>query len=694
MKKFAFPFCFLILLCVSSIAGAQANLDSLYSIWQDTNTPDSSRVDAFKTYIWEGFLYSKPDSAFSLAEQMVSFSKEAGYPKGEAIGLRVQGIISRIKGEYESAIEYYQLSLDVAEQHGERKEASLAINNIGNVYYHQDNLPAALKYFRRSLKINEELGSKPEIALATNNIGSILFDQGNMPAALDYFQRSLKIREELNDPQGMAASLSTIGSAYSLQGENEIALGYLQRSLQIHTEANDQSGISGDLISLGNLYYRQQDFPKAQVYYEQSLVIAEALGARIEIANILNNIGSCFFSQNNFPTALEYYQRALQIRIELDVDGGIASSLVNIGDLNRKMGQYNLAIKNCKKGLALDEKIGNLAQQKEACTCLYETYKVMGKGNEALFYLETINTINDSLNAEATNKKLQQIEFAKELMQDSINTAEDKRVVEKAHQETLRKEGRTRNVLAVSGLILLLVAGGFYSRWRYVKRSRAVLQVEKDRSENLLLNILPEEIAEELKLHGRSEAREFNKVSILFTDFKGFTEASAKLSASELVSEINHCFEAFDGIMEKYHIEKIKTIGDAYMAAGGLPVPSDNAVKNTVCAALEMQAFIQNRKAENDKLQKRAFEMRVGIHTGPVVAGIVGLKKFQYDIWGDTVNTASRMESHGEVGEVNISQVTYDIIKDDPQFSFTSRGKIAAKGKGEVEMWFVSIISD
>ncbi|MEZ4850190.1 MAG: adenylate/guanylate cyclase domain-containing protein [Bacteroidia bacterium] len=179
-------------------------------------------------------------------------------------------------------------------------------------------------------------------------------------------------------------------------------------------------------------------------------------------------------------------------------------------------------------------------------------------------------------------------------------------------------------------------------------------------------------------------------MTTLFTDFVSFTETSEKLSASELVSEINQCFEAFDGIMEKYGIEKIKTIGDAYMAAGGLPVPTDDSVKNTVLAALEMQSFIQDRKTKLEAEGKLGFQMRAGIHTGPVVAGIVGVKKFQYDIWGDTVNTASRMESSGAVGQVNISQSSYEMLKEDLQFKFESRGKIETKGKGEMEMYFVS----
>ncbi len=225
---------------------------------------------------------------------------------------------------------------------------------------------------------------------------------------------------------------------------------------------------------------------------------------------------------------------------------------------------------------------------------------------------------------------------------------------------------------------------------RIVDDRTAEVRKEKQKSDELLLNILPEEIAHELKEKGESQARGYDLVSVIFTDFVKFTEISSKLDPKEVVERINSCFKAFDQIMEKHGIEKIKTIGDAYMAASGLPIEQPNVAQQAVIAALEMQAFIEERSLNFEKEGKESFKMRVGVHTGPVVAGIVGVKKFQYDIWGDTVNTASRMESSGEVGKVNISQETYELIKDDALFEFEHRGKISAKGKGEVDMYFVS----
>jgi class 3 adenylate cyclase len=213
------------------------------------------------------------------------------------------------------------------------------------------------------------------------------------------------------------------------------------------------------------------------------------------------------------------------------------------------------------------------------------------------------------------------------------------------------------------------------------------IEREKERSDKLLLNILPVEVAEELKSKGSAEAKLFDEVTVLFTDFKDFTKLAEKMTAGELVHEIHTCFMAFDNIMEMYGIEKIKTIGDSYMCAGGLPVANKTHAIDVVNAALDIQQFILKRMTERKAAGKEPFQIRIGIHTGPVVAGIVGVKKFAYDIWGDTVNIASRMESSGEAGEINMSGATYELIKD--KFECRHRGKIQAKGKGELDMYFV-----
>ena len=209
------------------------------------------------------------------------------------------------------------------------------------------------------------------------------------------------------------------------------------------------------------------------------------------------------------------------------------------------------------------------------------------------------------------------------------------------------------------------------------------IQKEKRRSDNLLLDILPAEVAEELKEKGHSDARQFENVTVLFTDFKGFSNHAEKLSAHDLVKEINECFSAFDNILSRHNIEKIKTVGDAYLAASGLPVANSSHAEDMVNAAIEIRDFMLYRRER----MPSSFEIRIGVHSGFVVAGIVGVKKFAYDIWGDTVNIAARMEQSSEAGKINISQSTYELIGD--KFTCEYRGEIEAKNKGKLKMYFV-----
>lgn len=213
------------------------------------------------------------------------------------------------------------------------------------------------------------------------------------------------------------------------------------------------------------------------------------------------------------------------------------------------------------------------------------------------------------------------------------------------------------------------------------------LRSEKQKSDDLLLNILPEEVAEELKDKGRAQARLHEDVTVLFTDFVDFTRHSEKLTPAEIVDELDGCFKAFDEIITRHGLEKIKTIGDAYMAVAGLPIPHTDGAAAAVRASLDIRDYIAQRRIKNPG----SFDIRIGVHSGPVVAGIIGVKKFAYDVWGDTVNTAARMEQSSEPGRVNISAATHALVGH--RFVCTYRGEVAAKGKGTMGMWFATAVA-
>ena len=237
-------------------------------------------------------------------------------------------------------------------------------------------------------------------------------------------------------------------------------------------------------------------------------------------------------------------------------------------------------------------------------------------------------------------------------------------------------------------LLLIIIAAIIYRNYRNKVKINEVLDEQKVQIETLLHNILPDEIATELKVEGKAKPRFYESVSVLFTDFKGFSTIADKLTPQELVEELNNYFIAFDDIVDKYNLEKIKTIGDSYMCAGGIPTINEDHTINMVKAGLEMQEYIKKVNINRNANGLASWHLRIGIHVGPLVAGVVGRKKYAYDIWGTTVNTASRMESNGEEGLVNISKSVYEIIKND--YNCIYRGKISAKNIGEVDMYFVS----
>ncbi len=276
-----------------------------------------------------------------------------------------------------------------------------------------------------------------------------------------------------------------------------------------------------------------------------------------------------------------------------------------------------------------------------------------------------------SWNVATMNRDLKrQLEHVEELSKQTIAQEQEKKRMLETEKDRLEEEVAVRTTEVVA-------------QKEEIQKQHTELKAEKKKSDDLLLNILPEEIAEELKEKGRSAARLFNDVTVLFTDFVDFTKAAEKMAPQQLVDELDVCFKAFDEIISKYGCEKIKTIGDAYLAVCGLPMPDAAHAEKIALCALDIIQFMADRKQQG----ANTFDIRIGIHSGSVVAGIVGVKKFAYDIWGDTVNTAARMEQNSAPGKINCSQTTFGLIKD--KFNCTYRGEITAKNKGELSMYFI-----
>jgi adenylate cyclase len=235
--------------------------------------------------------------------------------------------------------------------------------------------------------------------------------------------------------------------------------------------------------------------------------------------------------------------------------------------------------------------------------------------------------------------------------------------------------------VTVGGLLVFTLLALFADQRR---NALAALRVEQAKAESLLLNILPQSIAERLKAEPRRIADQFDSASILFADVVDFTPLSERLPPAEVVGLLDHLFSHFDELAERYELEKIKTIGDCYMVAAGVPSPRPDHARALALMALDMQAAMRSLDGEIGQL---GLSVRVGINSGPVVAGVIGRKRFLYDLWGDAVNTASRMESHGSAGRVQITRATKELLAD--EFVCEPRGTIPIKGKGEIEVWYL-----
>lgn len=469
-----------------------------------------------------------------------------------------------------------------------------------------------------------------------------------------------------NKNYGMAAqSAYVLAQSYKKRRDNRNAEIWLKTTLRYAKQAKDSDLIIKSVDERSKLAIKKRDYRKA---YQ------------------VNQEAFDYFSKGGTSLSqLERNYNKQKVVLQRETDDMESSKR----DLEREIAR----LEREKAGLSQDKT--KLTQQQEVLIQEKEQAdSLITQREEALADLTEakIEAEERAKKKEKAYKKLEKKELAQRL---AVKEKENElMVIENAAKLENEKNRRNLMLAGLGAFSMVLLALVFYSRYRTKKNANdkleeknKIIEEERERSDELLLNILPAEIAQELKENGKAKAQKFNDASVLLADFKNFTAISERLTPEQLVKELDYCFRGFDFIISQYPtIEKIKTIGDAYMCASGLnnrkTIPTE-----IIKAALEMQEFLEDYKKDRSKKGLKFFEARIGIHTGPVVAGVVGVNKFAYDIWGDTVNIASRLESTCEEGKVNISASTYNKIR--YQFDCEHRGKVTAKNKGQIDMYYV-----
>ena len=485
-------------------------------------------------------------------------------------------------------------------------------------------------------------------------------------------------------------------------------------------ELNDNAMAARAAFLNAEGYAKQSRFGDAKFRYNRGKESALTIKDFDFAAKCLDKMANMARSEGNSKEATTFAQQAKELRVrKSDVaatiqSGGkpttgkpIASTLstpvtqprpanpTNQAEFNQLREQYRQQVNQFeseKQRLALE--VADLQRQKDEINKLRQKDQQTSEQAQQAVAQKDQQLVSVTMEKEKFDRiAAKRQELVKALQSgkslDSLAFAQDLQ-----EQELLLQKSKSfRNVLLIILGFGIVMVGLMYRRYlenqkqkKQLQEKNRQIQDEQQRSDELLLNILPAAIAEELKMGGKAKARRYDQASVLFVDFKSFTKISEQLTPEELVAELDHYFKAFDFITGQYKLEKIKTIGDAYMVASGL---SDRITSplNIVRAAVEMQEFLSDMKYEKNLQKKPIFEARMGIHTGPVVAGVVGVKKFAYDIWGDTVNIAARVQEACEPNEINITEAVYNEIR----YSFTCqyRGKLPAKNKGDIDMYYV-----
>ncbi len=549
----------------------------------------------------------------------------------------------------DKGIEYGLNGLELAKQLRWKLGEANCYNALGVNYKVNSNYPKALEYYHKSLIINEGLGDKMKIAYNLGNIGNVYTSQSNYTKALEYHKKALKINQEMDRKTGIATNLVNIGNLYSMQTKNSEALEYFHKALAIYEELGKSSGINVILGNLGSIYFNEGNYPEAEEYFLRGRRLNEKTGNKKGMAYKLSNLG------------------VLYLVLAQDTIGLNNSRESRFNSLNKEI-NLNKSEQYLLRAKVIFEELNNLNELSQTYSSLHQVYRERGLFKKAYFILEKQKILQDSIFSQENNIKLTELERARE--EDIKQKEIEKQSIRITEQQKREKLILYFSLAIVFLLILILV----------------IIFRQRRKADKLLYNVLPVSIAKRLKKKEHPISDYFTQASIVFIDIVNFTELAKDADPRRVVEALNKIFTKYDAIANKYGLEKIKTIGDSYMAAAGIPEVQKDNTHRAAQMALEVKAMMSDyRTADGTKI-----EVRIGLDCGPVVAGVIGENKFIYDMWSDAVNTASRMESSSIAGEVQVSERFKEAVSEYEEFTYVERGEIEIKGKGKMKTFFIS----
>ena len=549
----------------------------------------------------------------------------------------------------------------VEEINGDLHIAVQHLNNLGSLLTNKGEFDAALAKLHEALQISTELEDSPGIARALGNIGTVYVSSFNFPEALAYYHRALDLLETLGDRNSVSIVLGNIANVYTNCGEYPKALEYHQKSLEIAVSIQD---LRAQAFSLGNIgvdYHGAGDATQALKYYEQALHLHEEQGDRSEVGRVLNNIGIEYEVLGDDEKALSYYRQAIATFDEIGFDVGLASVLGDAGTLLLRLGRVDEASEYISRQESLPRSILTADLTAEINRSILRELDNDMDGAHTLLTQALERT-------RATGLRLWETTILKRL-RDLAQKRNDFASYITYNDDLARVTEEIRGTETARRLTL-------YEAERRITEERRA----REREREVLYSTLPKHVADRV-IKGENVNDNFEQAAVMFIDVVNFTSHSADMLPNDVVTLLERLFARFDMICEKHNVTKVKTIGDSYMCfkgdAGGL--------ENVLAVA---KAALEMRRTSVMWSNGEPLALRIGAHLGPVTAGVIGTQRLQYDVWGDTVNVASRMESTSEPGRIQVSEAFAHVLRP-PSSVLRSRGEVEIKGKGMMKSFWL-----